>query len=133
VILLDTHVLIWVDIDEPTLGKSTRRLINDAWKVGQLAVSAMTFWECAMLHTRKRITLPKSPLAWRGDLLTAGVNELPIDGEIGILATALDRLHKDPVDRFIAASAIKHGAVLITADERLLKWKHAVKRQNALK
>ena len=132
-ILLDTHVLIWVDIDEPTLGKTTRRLIRDAWAVAELAVSAVTFWECAMLHTQKRIRLPKSPLAWRGELLSTGINELAVDGETAILATELDRLHKDPVDRFIAASAIKHGAVLITADERLLRWRHAVRRQNALK
>jgi len=42
-------------------------------------------------------------------------------------------LHKDPADRLIAATAITHGATLVTADERLLKWKHAVKRQNTLK
>ncbi|MET0217270.1 MAG: type II toxin-antitoxin system VapC family toxin [Burkholderiales bacterium] len=132
-ILLDTHVLIWVDIDDPTLGKSTRRLIAQAWEAGELAISSMSFWECAVLHVRQRIVLPKSPLAWRADLLSAGLVELSIDGQIGILATELDPLHKDPADRLIAASAITHSATLVTADERLLKWKHAVKRQNALR
>jgi len=132
-ILLDTHVLIWVDIDDPTLGKSTRRLITQAWEAGELATSSMSFWECAMLHARQRIILPKSPLAWRGDLLAAGLVELPVDGRVSILATELDPLHKDPADRLIVASAITHSATLVTADERLLKWKHAVKRQNALR
>ena len=132
-ILLDTHVLIWVDIDDPTLGKATRRLIAQAWEAGEVAICAMSFWECAMLNSRKRIVLPKSPLAWRGDLLAAGLVELPIDGQISILATELEPLHKDPADRLIAASAITHSATLVTADERLLKWKHAVKRQNALR
>ena len=132
-ILLDTHVLLWLDIDDPTLGMSSRRLISQAWNAGEVAISAMSFWECAMLHARGRITLPKSPLAWRGDLLSAGLVELPVDGQISILATELEPLHKDPADRLIAASAITHGATLITADERLLKWKHAVKRQNALR
>lgn len=132
-ILLDTHVLLWVDIDDPLLGKSTRRLIAQAWEVGRLAISAMSFWECAMLHLRRRIVLPKSPLAWRADLLAAGLVELPVDGQIGILATELEPLHEDPADRLIAASAITHSATLVTADERLLQWKHALKRQNALR
>lgn len=133
VILLDTHALIWVDIDDPALGKTSRRLIAQAWQAGELAVSAISFWECAMLCARQRITLPKSPSAWRGDLLAAGVVEWPVDGETAILASELDLSHKDPADRFIAASAITHGATLVTADERLLKWKHALKRQNALR
>jgi len=132
-ILLDTHVLIWVDIDDPTLGKATRRLIAQAWEAGEVAICAMSFWECAMLNAWQRIVLPKSPLAWRGDLLAAGLVELPIDGQISILATELEPLHKDPADRLIAASAITHSATLVTADERLLKWRHALKRQNALR
>jgi PIN domain nuclease of toxin-antitoxin system len=133
VILLDTHVLLWVDVDAPVLGRSTRRLITQAWDAGRLAISAMSFWECSTLHLRRRIVLPKSALAWRADLLLAGLVELPVDGQISILATELEPLHKDPADRVIAASAIAHGATLVTADERLLKWKHALKRQNALR
>jgi PIN domain nuclease of toxin-antitoxin system len=122
-----------MDIDDHNLPKTTRRVVAQAWDAGELAVSAISFWECAMLHRRQRIVLPKSPLAWRGDLLSAGLLELSIDGQVSILATELDPLHKDPADRSIAASSITHSATLVTADERLLQWKHAVKRQNALR
>jgi len=97
----------------------------------QMAVSAVSFWECAMLHSRGRITLPKSPLALRGDLIAAGLVEWPIDGEIAILAADLETLHKDPADRFIVATAISRRATLLTADARLLEWKHALKRVDA--
>lgn len=130
-ILLDTHALIWVDVDDPTLGKVSRRLIEQAWESGQIAVSAISFWECAMLHARHRIALPESPLAWRGELLATGLTEWPLDGETAILANELEALHKDPADRFIAATAIVHRATLVTADQRLLEWKHPVKRQDA--
>lgn len=96
-----------------------------------MAISAVSFWECAMLHARGRITLPKSPLGWRGELIAAGLVECPIDGDIAILAADLERLHKDPADRLIVATAISHRAMLFTADERLLKWKHALKRADA--
>ena len=130
-ILLDTHALVWMDADDPSLGRTARRAIQQAWKAQQMAVSAVSFWECAMLHARGRITLPKSPLAWRGDLIAAGLIEWPVDGEIAILAADLELLHKDPADRFIVATAISRRAALLTADERLLGWKHALKRVDA--
>lgn len=133
VILLDTHALIWMDIDDPLLGKKSRGLIAAAWTLGELAVSAMSFWECALLHSRGRLSLPQPPGVWRRELLHAGLNEWPLSGDIGILAHSLEGLHKDPADRFIAATAIFHGAALMTADERLLGWKHALKRHPASK
>ncbi|TSA13109.1 MAG: type II toxin-antitoxin system VapC family toxin [Betaproteobacteria bacterium] len=132
-ILLDTHALLWMDADDPTLGRTARRAIDQAWKEQQIAVSAISFWECAMLHARGRITLPQSPLAWRGDLIAAGLVEWPIDGDIAVLAAELAMAHKDPADRFIVATAISHRASLLTADTRLLRWKHALKRLDARK
>lgn len=132
-ILLDTHVLLWQDTDDPALGKAARRVLARAWKQGDIAVSAVSFWECALLYAKGRISLPKSPAAWRADMLTAGIAELPLSGDSAVLATELEGLHKDPADRFIAATAISQRATLMTADERLLKWKHALSRQDARK
>jgi PIN domain nuclease of toxin-antitoxin system len=64
-------------------------------------------------------------------LLDSGVTELPLTGEIAIRAVDLGNLPDDPADRFIVATAIVHNAILITADERLLAWKHSLKRQDA--
>lgn len=67
----------------------------------------------------------------RRQMIGAGATELPLTGEIAILAGELDGLHADPADRFIVATAIAHDAILITADERLLQWSHKLRRQNA--
>lgn len=64
-------------------------------------------------------------------LLGAGIREFPVNGDIAILAVGLSGLHGDPADRFIAASAIRHDATLVTADTRLLAWEHALRRQDA--
>jgi PIN domain nuclease of toxin-antitoxin system len=130
-IVLDTHVLIWMDQDDPKLGRQTRGLIEQVWIEGKVAVSAITFWESALLHTRGRIQLPGTPQEWRHDLLTAGVAEFPLDGSACILAAQFEGLRKDPADRFIAATALRHAATLVTADERLLMWSHTLPRQDA--
>jgi PIN domain nuclease of toxin-antitoxin system len=67
----------------------------------------------------------------RRQMLAEGATELPLNGEIAIIAGELDGLHADPADRFIAATAIAHDATLVTADDRLLKWRHSLRRHNA--
>ena len=130
-ILLDTHALVWMDADDPTLGKNSRRLIQESWDTGEVATSAISFWECSMLQQRERLILPMPVHGWRADLLASGVQELGLDGEVAILATQLELPHKDPADRFITATAIIHSATLVTADERLLAWKNRLKCQDA--
>lgn len=130
-ILLDTHALVWMNQDDTALGKAARRFIQTAWDAGGLAVSAISFWECEMLHAAKRVRLMQTPAAWRTQLLAAGLIEIPVDGEIAMLSVHLDLPHKDPADRFIAATAIVNGAALMTADTTLLKWKSTLKRHDA--
>jgi PIN domain nuclease of toxin-antitoxin system len=79
---------------------------------GYLAVSAITFWEVAMLISKGRITLSLPVTAWRWDLLRLGLVEIPLDGEIGLAATQLD-LHGDPADRLIVATTQLKGGVLM--------------------
>lgn len=132
-ILLDTHALVWMDQDDAALGKAARRIVQTAWDTEDLAVSAISFWECEMLHGAGRLGLLQSPVEWRAELLAAGLIEIPVDGEIAMLSVRLNLPHKDPADRIIAATAIVKSAALITADANLLKWKHALKRYNASK
>ena len=57
-----------------------------------------------------------------------GFIELPVTSEIAKSAGAFSRLHGDPFDLMIAATACVHRATLITADTILLNWKHALLR-----
>jgi PIN domain nuclease of toxin-antitoxin system len=98
----------------------------------RLAVSAISFWEIALLVSKKRFETSKAPKVLRTELLDTGIVELPLTGQIAILAVDLQNLHGDPADRFIAATAIAHDATLLTADKRLLDWRHKLKRHNAV-
>lgn len=130
-IVLDTHALIWMDADDAVLGPQARSSIAQHWHAGQVGVSAISFWESAMLVQKGRITLPVSVEAWRADLLAAGLVEIPLDGRVSVLAAGFADLHRDPADRFIAATAMVRGALLLTADEKLLAWSSTLQRLDA--
>ena len=118
VIVIDTHALIWLDQDDPTLGSVARQLIASALHARTLATSAISFWEVAMLVKKGRITIDVPLVAWRADLLTLGLIEIPVDGEVGMAAVHLEQLHGDPADRIIMATALSRQAMLITADRK---------------
>ncbi|MFP5405484.1 MAG: PIN domain-containing protein [Gammaproteobacteria bacterium] len=84
-----------------------------------------------MLAQRGRIELDCSIDAWRTDLIEAGVIELAIDGRTARAAASLEDFHRDSADRFIVATALLRDATLVTADEKILQWVPALKRQNA--
>ena len=130
-ILLDTHTLIWLTEGHSQLGDSARHLADEALAHDDLGVSAISFWETAMLHQRGRIRLVQPVEAWRRRLLDQGVREWPLTGEVGIAAATLLDFHPDPADRFITATALLSGAMLITADDRILTWSGALRRHDA--
>jgi PIN domain nuclease of toxin-antitoxin system len=131
VILLDTHAAIWLVTDNDALGRQSRTLAVAALADGQLAVSAITFWEIALLVAKGRLASLDSAADVRRQIVGTGLTELPLTGDIALLAVELKHLHADPADRFIAATAVTHEAILVTADARLLRWRHQVRRQNA--
>jgi PIN domain nuclease of toxin-antitoxin system len=129
--LLDTHVAIWLFEARRKIDRSARRLLDRASIAGELAVSAISFWELAQLIERDRIDIDLPPSEWRRQALAAGLIELPLTGEIGIAAAQLDGFHGDPGDRMLVATAILHDAVLVTSDENILNWKGPLQRRDA--
>jgi PIN domain nuclease of toxin-antitoxin system len=130
VIVLDTHAAIWLTTDRG-LGRQSQRIADKALSEDRLAISTISFWELAMLTAKGRLRSLKSASQRRAELIAAGVREIPLTGDIAILAAELENLNGDPADRIIAATAIAHDATLMTADEKLLRWRHRLKRQDA--
>jgi len=132
VILLDTHAAVWFTTDSG-LSKRSQKIADAALTDDQLAISAVSFWEILMLIAKGRLRSIKSAIELRETVLSAGINEIPLTGDVAIVAGGLDGLPGDPADRFIVATAIARDATLITADATLLKWSHKLKRQDAEK
>ena len=129
-ILADTHALLWLWTGETRLGRGARRVIDDALGDRELAVSAITFWEVAMLRAKGRLDFPEDVGLWRRELLGQGLVEIPVDGEIGIRANTFADIHGDPADRIIIATALE-GHTLVTGDQRILDWPGHLNRLDA--
>lgn len=123
-IVLDTHILVWLDQDVDLLGSKARSLIISEHRREQLGFSAVSLWEIGMLIEKKRLAFAMDLEIWRSELLAAGFIELPVDGRISIDAAQLHRFHGDPADRLIVATAMIHDAQLVTADKKILRYKH---------
>ena len=130
-ILLDTHIVVWLDQYGPSFGATCRASVERALIDGDVDVSAASIWEVKMLVERKRLKLYIDVSEWRGDLLASGVRELPMNGEVGIRAAGLDGLHRNPADRILVATAQIFRASRATADRRLLGWQSDPPRINA--
>lgn len=130
-ILLDTNAFIWLDDGSDRLGDEALALIRAGWPTESVCVSAVTFWECAMLERDGRVAFPQPVAAWRESALDKGMREIALDGAIAAAAVLLDLPYKDPANRFIVATALARDALLVTADERILSWSGPLRRQDA--
>ena len=130
-IVLDTHVLVWLDAGNAELGDETAGLIDREFSTDGVAVSAISFWEIAMLIAKGRVVIAKPLVRWREELLAAGLLELPVDGRLGIEAADLPDFHGDPADRIIVATALMLGCRLVTADRQILAWPGSIEAIDA--
>jgi PIN domain nuclease of toxin-antitoxin system len=123
-LLLDTHVLLWIAEGLPQLSLSSRELIDNAAAEEGLAVSAISFWEVAMLEMRQRISLSLPVPAWREVILDkSGATEIPVTGDVAIESVFLPGgLQEDPADRLLVATARLQGCRLATRDEGILQY-----------
>jgi len=130
-ILLDTHVLVWLSEGNRKLGQESIRLIDEALKSDQLFVSAISFWEVAMLVEKGRIELLHGVDLWRRSLIDNGLQEMSLSGDIAIQSALLKDLHGDPADRMIVATALNSAMTLCTADQKILGWQNKLQRVDA--
>jgi PIN domain nuclease of toxin-antitoxin system len=123
-LLLDTHVLIWLAEGLSELPKSSCDLIDQAAQENGLAVSPISFWEVAMLESRRRISLSQPVQRWRQTVLdTSGIVEAALSGEVAIEAVHLPgTLHGDPADRMLVATARLNGWRFATRDSDILAY-----------
>jgi PIN domain nuclease of toxin-antitoxin system len=124
VILVDTHVVVWLAFDQDRISRKARTAIDNARKNADgLAISDITLLELATLASKGRIRLDISLESFLEEVEARFV-VLPISGRACARAMEFPPSYpKDPADRIIAATALVEGLSLLTADSEIRRSK----------
>ncbi len=126
-IVLDTHVLVWWVSGIEKLSATAKNAISKHQSIERsILVSCITAWEIAMLVNKGRLVLNMDVDAWLAEVgKIPAVEFVPIDNLIAIKSTCLPgSFHKDPADRMIVTLARQGACSLVTADQKILDYKH---------
>jgi len=124
VILVDTHVVVWLAFAQDGISRKARTAIDAARKGADgLAISDITLFELATLTSKGRVRLNISLESFLQEVESRFV-VLPITGRVCARAVGLPPSYpKDPADRIIGATALVEGLSLLTADREIRKSK----------
>ena len=118
--LLDTHIWLWSLLEPKRLSRKVARELerpgNELW------LSPVSVWEVLVLSGRGRIALEGGAESWiKRALDAAPLREAPLTYEVALATERIRLPHRDPADRFLAATAMVYGLTLVTADGNLGK------------
>jgi PIN domain nuclease of toxin-antitoxin system len=117
-LLLDTHIWLWSLLEPERLPRRVAAALAD--EATRRWLSPLSLWEAMLLIERQRLRVDAEAGAWvRQALAEVPFEEAPVTTEVVIASRALATRHRDPVDRFLAATAHVLDLTLVTADREL--------------
>ena len=118
-ILLDTHVLLWMALEPERLSRAAASAIQQARREGSIFIADISLWEIALLAHRNRITITGTIDAFLYGI-SSPLEVKPITSAIAAMSVTFpDNYPHDPADRLIGATSKVEGLTLVTADRRL--------------
>lgn len=119
-LLLDTHVLIWLLADDPSLGPGARAALSAP--EAERFVSVVFLWEIALKAALGK--LRADPAEVDAALAPAGLDTLDLarGHELALATLPLRPGHRDPFDRMLLAQAAHEGLTLLAADAKLADY-----------
>ena len=122
-IVVDTHIIIWDALKPEMLSKKAKNAIKKANDSDGIIISDISFWEIAMLVSKKRIEINVPYLEFIKLVKSANnyINQSINPKIADISVKFLFEINADPADRIICATSIYKNIPLITADKNLIK------------
>jgi PIN domain nuclease of toxin-antitoxin system len=125
-IIIDTHVWLWLLHDPSQLSNAAREQIEIEEAQNGILVSAISVWEIAVKSSLGKLALPLPIEDWYAlAKIHSGIVIEALNPEDAISSTQLPGdFHKDPADRIIVAMARRYDVPLITCDNNILRYPH---------
>jgi PIN domain nuclease of toxin-antitoxin system len=119
--ILDTHIFLWWNLDDPQLSDALREIISDGSNA--LFLSAASAWEIAIKAGRGRLTLPEPPGKFIANRLTLHRFQ-PLAVQLSHAAHVynLPDHHRDPFDRLLIAQGQLEDMAILTMDPVFAKY-----------
>lgn len=123
--LLDTHVWYWLMETPEKIPDAVRKVLGQKTSV-PFGISAISLWEIAKLEEKGKINFNIPLQRWMREALDPGfMKRLDLDEQVAAESTRLpEAFHRDPADQMIVATASVHNLTLITADQKILSYRH---------
>ena len=120
--LIDTHILLWMYSDSDMLTASAR----DALDNNEICLSIASLWELAIKSSLKRedkrLMIKDSIQTIADSCRAQNIEIIPITPDDCQRIRSLPHHHEDPFDRILIAQAINRDIPLITKDENIWKY-----------
>ena len=120
-ILLDTHVFIWLASTPEKLSEKARAAIAD--NSSPMHISVVSAWEISLLYRKDRLKLPLSPEQFVEEAVEhLQLIELPLNRKTVQYSVKLPAIHNDPFDRILVAECQLNRFALVSADKVIAKY-----------
>jgi PIN domain nuclease of toxin-antitoxin system len=117
--LLDTHTLLWYLRDSHELSELAHKTIDEA---DDVAVSVASLWEIAIKRNIGKLRMEVGPLAIEAMCRERDITVIPIRSAALEIIQTLPKIHHDPFDRMIIATAQAGGLIIITHDMTISRY-----------
>ena len=116
-IVVDTHAVIWMTGEHRLLSPAAREALAEGRREGTLAIADITLREIAFQVMQGRVTVGSTLEAYL-EFVESLFQVVPVTGKIAERSVRFgSAFPRDPADRLIGATALVHGAKLVTKDE----------------
>lgn len=120
-LLLDTCTLLWLVAKQKELSAVAHRAISDNKE--NLFISAVSALELGIKVNKKLLKFPLPLTEWLQSAIEFhGIIELPVNSAIAVLSTELPNIHRDPADRLLIATALKHELTIMTPYQHICAY-----------
>lgn len=121
-ILIDTHIWVWLANEDERLKPVYREALNEAMLEAPLMVSDISIWEIQTAVAAGGMTLPIPLEDWFRRATHPTMFDLKrITPDVAIEIDHLGPFHKDPADRIITATARVLEVPLATHDKDIIQ------------